>query len=120
MIENIFDLLIRKYESDNEILEFKKSIKYTLTVQLLKYNYDMIKLGDIIIYDNSGEVISREYFNIGNKILYTCSNNYINSNYDKFPKNKLTEEKDLILPRNGSQIPLVKIPIINSIYTNTV
>ena len=45
----------------------------------------MIKLGDIIIKDNSGEVINREYFNIGDKILYTCSNNYFKSNYNNFP-----------------------------------
>ena len=79
-----------------------------------------IKLGDIIIFNNAGEVIDKLYFNKGNNNLYSCSNTVIKTDYDKFPLNKLTEDKDLLLPRNGSQIPYVKIPIINSLYTNVV
>ena len=79
-----------------------------------------IKLGDIIIKNNAGEVIDKLYFNKGNNNLYSCSNTVIKTDYDKFPLNKLTEDKDLLLPRNGSQIPYVKIPIINSLYTNVV
>ncbi len=79
-----------------------------------------VKLGDIIIHDNAGEVINKSYFNCGNLKLYSCSNTIINTNYNLFPKEKFTENGDLLLPRNGSQIPFVKIPEEKSLYTNVV
>ena len=38
-------------------------------------------LGDLVLKHNSGEIINKQFFNKGNKILWTCSNNFINKNY---------------------------------------
>jgi len=77
-----------------------------------------VKLGGIINNSNGGEVIDKQYFQGGNLILFTCSNNSFLTNYDKFPENKLTVEGDILLTRNGN--PYVKLPPLNSLYTNVV
>lgn len=110
---------IRKYDDivkNNYNLKVDKDEEAEVVDENIKY----VKLGDVLISDNSGEIISKEYFNKGNKILWSCSNESIFTNYDNFPEKKLTNETDLILPRNGSQIPLVKIPSKNNLYTNVV
>lgn len=79
-----------------------------------------VNFGKIIIKYNGGEVIDKTYFDKGNKLLYSCSNILINTNYDKFPKEKLTKDNDILIPRNGSQLPFIKKPKENSLYTNVV
>ena len=99
------------------------SLKYEDYIEKKDDNYEGITyktLGEIIISDNSGEVIDKSYFNKGDNILWTCSNSYINTNYNNFPKEKLTNNNDILLPRNGSQIPYVKLSTPNNMYTNVV
>ena len=99
------------------------SLKYDDYVERKEETYKGIQyktLGEIILDDNSGEVIDKSYFNKGNTKLWSCSNTPIYSNYDKFPKNKLTNNGDILLPRNGSQIPFVKYCEKDCIYTNVV
>jgi len=88
--------------------------------EVVDEDIEYVKLGDIITSNNGGEIIDKEYFNKGTKILWTCSNENIYTNYENFPNNKLTTINDLLLPRNGSQIPYVKIPSNNNLYTNVV
>jgi len=105
IVKNKYSLFVNKYNA----IEIEK-------IEGIVYK----KLGELIIENNSGEVISKDYWNIGDKILYSCCQNYMMTNYSKFPEKKLTKEGDLLLPRNGSGIPYVKIPLINSLYTNVV
>ena len=60
-----------------------------------------MKLGDVISCDNSGEVISKEFWNDGDEILYTCSIKSIQSNYANFPTEKRTDIGDVLISRNG-------------------
>lgn len=103
--QNQYSLFVNKYTTEQ--VEKIEGIQYK-------------KLGELIISSNSGEVISKDYWNSGTHILYTCCQNYVKTNYDTFPVNKLTTDGDLLLPRNGSGIPYVKIPIEGSLYTNVV
>lgn len=101
--QNDYTLFVNKY---NKVEENK--------INGLEYK----KLGEIIINSNSGEVISKDYWNKGNQILYTCGHEWVYSDFINFPKNKLTKIGDLLLSRNGT--PYIKYPIPNSIYTNVV
>ncbi|ATZ80851.1 N-6 DNA methylase [Bodo saltans virus] len=116
---------------ENKIITAKyddiKKNNYTLFVN--KYNIKIIdkiqeinykKLGEIITSNNGGEVIPKEYWNTGSDILYTCCQNFMTTNFSKFPKNKLTEDGDILLPRNGSGTPYAKYPLIGSMYSNVV
>jgi type I restriction enzyme M protein len=94
----------------------KYNIEYIEKIEGLRYE----KLGDVIKSNNGGEVIPKQYWNKGDKILYTCCQNYFTTNFDKFPVEKLTNVGDLLLPRNGSGIPYVKRPLENSLYSNVV
>lgn len=76
------------------------------------------KLKNLIIESNSGEVIDKSYWNIGNEILYSCSKVTIMCNYSKFPEHKRTVKGDLLLTRNAT--PYIFIPEENAIYTNVV
>lgn len=80
--------------------------------------WNITKLKNLIIESNSGEVIDRSYWDLGDEILYSCSKETILSNYSNFPDEKRTVEGDLLLTRNAT--PYVFIPIQNSIYTNVV
>jgi type I restriction-modification system DNA methylase subunit len=96
------------------------SNKYNAKVIDKIKNIEYKKLGEILKSNNGGEVISKEYWNKGDKILYTCCQNYIDTNYDNFPKEKLTKNGDILLPRNGSGTPYAKYPIVGSLYSNVV
>lgn len=109
--------------SIKDIINKEWSLKYDDYVEkkeLLHEGVEYKTLGEIIINDNSGEVIDKSFFNKGTNILWTCSNDVILTDYDKFPTDKLTNEGDLLLPRNGSQIPFVKYCNKNCLYTNVV
>jgi type I restriction-modification system DNA methylase subunit/restriction endonuclease S subunit len=101
--DNDYSLFVNKYNKVEE--EKLDGIEYKI-------------LGDLIINSNSGEVISKDFWNKGNQILYTCGQEWVYSNFNNFPKNKLTSDGDLLLSRNGT--PYIKYPISNSMYTNVV
>ena len=101
--QNDYSLFVNKYN----IVEEEK-------IDGLEYK----TLGDLIINSNSGEVISKDFWNKGNQILYTCGQEWVYSDFNNFPKNKLTSDGDLLLSRNGT--PYIKYPISNSMYTNVV
>jgi type I restriction-modification system DNA methylase subunit len=106
----------------SEIIEREWSLKYDDYIQTEEVSQEGIEyktLGEFILKDNGGEVISKSFFNKGDKMLWSCSNKIIKTNYGKFPKEKLTNF-DLLLPRNGSQIPYVKLSGENDLYTNVV
>jgi type I restriction-modification system DNA methylase subunit len=101
----------------------KYSLKSDDYFKIKEVKQDMdqwIKLGDVIVEENGGEVISKLHFNKGCYNLYSCSNDIMKTDYANFPEKKLTKKGDLLLPRNGSQLPLVKIPEIGTLYTNVV
>jgi type I restriction-modification system DNA methylase subunit len=104
-------------KSKNHSLKFDDFFK---VVEVKQNTKGWIKLGEIIESDNAGEVIDKSYFNKGDKILYSCSNDVMKTNFNDFPEKKLTQIGDLLLPRNGSQIPFVKIPESDTLYTNVV
>ena len=67
---------------------------------------------------NAGEVIDKEWWNVGDQILYTCSKEPLNSNFDNFPKWKRTKKGELLLTRNGT--PYIFLPENDCIYSNVV
>jgi len=77
-----------------------------------------IKFGEIFKNDNAGEVINKSFWNNGNNLTYSCSLEPFYSNYNDFPKTKLTVKGDILVARNGT--PYIHIPKENSLYTNVV
>ena len=81
-------------------------------------SWSVLRFKNIIKDSISGEVIDKGYWNDGTELLYTCQRTPMNSTFDKFPQNKRTTERDLLLTRNAT--PYVFIPVPNSIYSNVV
>ena len=94
--------------------------KYGLIKELRKLltECEWKELGELITKTNSGEVIPKSYWNKGNETTYTCAMTCFKSNYNNFPSIKRTQEKDLLLTRNGNGC--VHLPKLNSIYSNVV
>lgn len=80
--------------------------------------YPFIQFGKLIISDNAGEVIPKEFWNEGNEVLYTCQKTPMSSNYASFEDRRRTAKGDMLLTRNGT--PYIFIPEVNSIYSNVV
>jgi type I restriction-modification system DNA methylase subunit/restriction endonuclease S subunit len=78
------------------------------------------ELEKLCLNSNGGEVINKSYWYQGNETLYTCSQNPILCNYLDFPKNKYTNNGDLLLSRNGSGGPYIHYIANKVIYSNVV
>ena len=76
------------------------------------------KLSYFVEHSNAGEVIDKQWWNEGTELLYTCAREPLASNFDNFPDEKRTTERDLLLTRNGT--PYVHIPVAGAIYSNVV
>ncbi len=81
-------------------------------------HWEVVRLGRIVRSANAGEVISKNWWGIGNETLYTCARNSLRSNFAPFPAWKRTSGLDLLLTRNGT--PYVHKPVSNAIYSNVV
>lgn len=81
-------------------------------------NWVTITFKYLISESNAGEVIDKNYWNVGRELLYTCQKIPIYSDFQKFPKNKKTQKEDLLLTRNGT--PYIHLPKEGSIYSNVV
>lgn len=69
-------------------------------------------------YSHAGAVIDKSWWHKGNELLYTCQETPMMSNYDKFPPELRTKEKDILVTRNAN--PYIFIPEVGSIYSNVV
>ena len=134
-VSKIDNIILKTQETIEEYKKYKQSVITEAVTKGLNPNVEMkdsgiewigeipedwesTKLKNLIIDSNSGEVIDKSYWNIGNEILYSCSKTTIMCNYSKFPEYKRTSKGDLLLTRNAT--PYIFIPQSNSIYTNVV
>ena len=82
-------------------------------------HWELKKFKHFTIGSNTGEAISKEYWDeTGGRLLYTAGQNPVRSNYKKFPSYWLTTDNDLLVARNGAGA--IHIPVKNSIYTDHV
>lgn len=81
-------------------------------------NWKVKRFKYFIDKSNAGEVIDKEWWNVGDEVLYTCSKEPLNSNFDSFPNWKRTKKGEMLLTRNGT--PYIFLPEDNCIYSNVV
>ena len=77
-----------------------------------------VKLKWLVSSANAGEVIDKSNWGDGEKLLYTCAREILQSDFQGFPRWKRTTADDLLLTRNGT--PYIHIPVEGAIYSNVV
>ena len=110
--------LITITKDDLEKTQYSLDINEYIEEEETNFEVPIVKLGDTCEYSNGGVEINKSYWNKGDKVLYTCSKNSMLSNFSNFPINKLTNNNDLLVSRNGT--PYIHIVKENCIYSNVV
>lgn len=80
--------------------------------------WEYIPFKYVVKDSNSGEVIDKQWWHVGDELLYTCQKTPMKSNFENFPQIKRTKCGDLLLTRNAT--PYVFMPQVNAIYSNVV
>ena len=115
---NVVKELFTITEEDLKSTNYSLDMSAYLVEEETNFEVPIIKLKDMYTHSNGGEVINKTYWNKGDKILYTCKKTSMLSDYPNFPIDKLTNDNDLLISRNGT--PYIHIVKENCIYSNVV